>query len=72
MITSGSSVITARPIASRLERDAGTGRAGERERAAERRADRGADRGDLVLGLERLDAEGLVARELVQDVATPA
>jgi hypothetical protein len=35
---------------------------------AERRADGGGDAGDLVLGLERADAEVLVLRELVQDV----
>ena len=38
------------------------------DRAAVARADRRADRRDLVLGLERLDAEGLVARQLVEDV----
>ena len=34
----------------------------------ERRAERRADAGDLVLGLERRDAEGLVLAQLVQDV----
>ena len=36
--------------------------------AGERRADGGTDAGDLVLGLERRDAEGLVLRQLVEDV----
>ena len=40
-----------------------------RPSAAVRGADRGTDGGDLVLCLEGLDAEVLVARELVQDVA---
>ena len=52
----------------RLERDARTGRGGQRERPAVARADGRADRGDLVLGLERLDPERLVAGQLVQDV----
>ena len=51
-----------------LERDARAGRGGQRQRPAIRRADGGADRGDLVLGLERLDPERLVARQLVEDV----
>ena len=51
-----------------LERDAGTGRAGQRERAAVGRADRRADGRDLVLGLEGPDPEVLVARQLVEDV----
>ncbi len=66
--TSGSSTITARPIASDFSVDAGPGRAGHRQRAAVRRPDRGADRRDLVLGLERPDAELLVAGQLVEDV----
>src|SRR5205814_10169271 len=37
------------------------------ERAAEGRADGGADSRDLVLGLERADAEVLVPRELLED-----
>ena len=52
-----------------LERDARAGRGGQPERAAVARPDRRADRRDLVLGLERLDAEGLVPGQLVQDVA---
>ena len=51
-----------------LERDAGAGGRGDAQLAGERRTDRGADAGDLVLGLERRDAERLVLRELVEDV----
>ena len=51
-----------------LEGDAGTRRCGHPHRPAVARADRGTDRGDLVLGLERLDPEVLVARQLVEDV----
>ena len=51
-----------------LQRDAGAGGAGDPERAAVRRADRRADRRDLVLRLEGLDPEVLVAGELVEDV----
>ena len=43
-----------------LERDARPGGGGDAERAGERRADRGTHAGDLVLGLQRGDAEGLV------------
>ena len=46
----------------------GTGGRGHAERAGERRADRGADAGDLVLGLQRGDAERLVLAQLVEDV----
>ena len=42
-----------------LQDDAGTARRADAERAAEARAERGADGGDLVLGLERPDAEVL-------------
>src|SRR5437773_1929993 len=42
---------------------------GDGDRAAEGRAERGADAGDLVLGLEGVDAVLLPARELVQHVA---
>ena len=52
----------------RLEVDAGTARAGDREAAGERGADRGARGGDLVFGLQRLHAEVLQLRQLVQDV----
>ena len=69
MTTSGSSTMTARPMRLGLERDARAGAGGQPERAAVARADGGADRRDLVLGLERLDAEVLVARQLVEDVA---
>ena len=68
MTTSGSSVITARPIASDLSAMPGPDVAGQRERAAVARTDGGADGRDLVLGLERLHAERLVAGELVEDV----
>jgi hypothetical protein len=67
--TRGSSTITARPIASLLSAMPGPDVAVSAHRAAVRRADGGADRRDLVLGLERLDAEVLVARQLVEDVA---
>ena len=66
--TSGSSTITASPRASLLSAMPGPGRGGHAHRAAVARADRRADGRDLVLGLERLDAEVLVARELVEDV----
>ena len=66
--TSGSSTITARPERLLLEGDARAGRGGHAHRAAVAGADRRADGRDLVLGLERLDAEVLVARELVEDV----
>ena len=65
---SGSSSETAEADRLGLEREARTGRRGHAERAAERRAERGADAGDLVLGLERRDAEPLEAGERVQDV----
>ena len=52
----------------RLQRDARAGGRGHAEAAGERRADGGADAGDLVLGLERRDAEGLVLAQLVEDV----
>ena len=52
----------------RLQVDARAARPGDREVARERGADRDADRGDLVLGLERADAEVLVLRQLVEDV----
>ncbi len=68
MTTSGSSTMTARPIASDLSAMPGPDVAVSADRAAVRRADGRADRGDLVLGLEGLDAELLVARQLVEDV----
>ena len=46
----------------------GPGGRGDAERAGERRADGGTDAGDLVLGLQRGDAERLVLAELVEDV----
>ncbi len=52
----------------RLQREARAGGGGHAERAAERSAEGGADAGDLVLGLERRDAEALVLAELVEDV----
>ena len=51
-----------------LEVDARTARRRHPERAAVARADRRGDRGDLVLGLERPDAELLALGELVEDV----
>ena len=68
MTTSGSSTITARPSASLLRAMPGPLLAVMPIDPPIRRADGRADRGDLVLGLERLDAEVLVARQLVQDV----
>ena len=70
--TSGSSTIIASPIASLFSAIPGPDVRGHAHRAAVARADRGTDGRDLVLGLERLDAEVLVARQLVQDVARPA
>ena len=66
-MTSGSSVITARPDRLGLERDARAGRRGDAELAGIARADRRADRGDLILRLEGGDAEFLEAREVVED-----
>ena len=60
MTSSGSSVITARPIASDFSAMPGPEVVVTPERAGERRADRGTDAGDLVLGLQRGDAERLV------------
>ena len=51
-----------------LESEPGSRCAGDADIAGEAAADRGADRGDLVFGLERLDAEVLEACEPVQDV----
>ena len=51
-----------------LQRDARAGGRGDAQRAGERRADGGAHAGDLVLGLERRDAERLVLAQLVEDV----
>ena len=67
--SSGSSSATARPIVSLLSEMPGARRGGDAQRPAERRAQRGTDAGDLVLGLEGGDAEGLVLAQLVQDVA---
>src|SRR5262249_11840486 len=55
--------------ADRLALEDDTGACGGRdpERASERRAERGSRGGDLVLGLERADAELLVAGELLED-----
>ena len=69
MTTSGSSTMTARPIASDLEGDARAGAGRHAHRAAVARADGRADGRDLVLGLEGLDAEVLVAGQLMEDVA---
>src|SRR5205814_10421147 len=49
-----------------LEREAGARARGDADRAAVRCADRGANRRELVLGLERADAEVTVARELME------
>src|SRR4029079_17216551 len=51
-----------------LERDPRPGARGQTERATVASADRRTDRGDLVLGLEGLDAKGLVTGKLVEDV----
>jgi hypothetical protein len=66
MITSGSSVITARPIASDLS--ARPGPDVEVTPSAVGRAEGGADAGDLVLGLEGGHVELLELAQLVQDV----
>ena len=66
-MTSGSSSVTARPIVSCFSTMPGPARRGDPERAAERRAERRTDGGNLVLGLERADAEVLVAGELLED-----
>src|SRR5262249_46732756 len=50
-----------------LEHDARPGRGADAERSAERRAERGTGGRDLVLRLERPDAEVLVAGELLED-----
>ena len=68
MTTSGSSVITARPIASDFSEMPGpdvvvTPSAPPKEAPIAER-----DAGDLVLGLEGADAEGLVLGQLVEDV----
>ncbi len=52
----------------RLERHTGAGGGGHAEVTDVGRPDGGTDAGDLVLGLERRDAEGLVLRQLVEDV----
>ncbi len=52
----------------RLEREPRAGRCGDPQLAGERRPERRADAGDLVLGLDRRHAEGLVLAELVEDV----
>ena len=67
-ITSGSSTIVARPIASPLSAMPGPEVVVIASEPAYDGADRRGDRGDLVLGLERDHAELLVHRELVQDV----
>ncbi len=69
MMTSGSSTMTARPMASLLSAMPGPLVPVMPSAAAERGADGGADGGDLVLGLEGAHAEALEARQLVQDVA---
>ena len=58
--TSGSSVITARPIVSDFSAMPGPEVVVTPSVPANDGADRGADAGDLVLGLERRDAERLV------------
>ena len=52
----------------RLEVEPGTAGGGDAELTGERGADRHRGGGDLVLGLQRADAEVLVLRQLVQDV----
>ena len=56
-MTSGSSSETARPIVSALSATPGPEVVVTPMRPAERRAERRADAGDLVLGLDRRDAE---------------
>ena len=55
-----------------LQGHARAARGGDAEVAAEGGAERRADAGDLVLGLHGADAEVLVLRQLVEDVARPA
>ena len=69
MMTTGSSVITARPMASDLRQMPGPLVAVTPRRAAEGGADGHADGGDLVLGLDGADAEALQLGQVVQDVA---
>ena len=65
---SGSSRLIASPIALGLQVHARAAGRGDAEVPGERGADRHAGRADLVLGLERADAEVLVRRQLVEDV----
>ena len=51
-----------------LEVHAGAGGSGDADGAAERRTQGGAHASDLVLSLERIDVEILIAGQLVQDV----
>ena len=69
MISSGSSIDDRQRDRLALEGDAGAAGGGDAEVAGERGAERHADRGDLVFGLHGADAEVLVLRELVEDVA---
>ena len=69
MISSGNSIEIASEIVSLLRAHAGAAGGGDAEMAGERGAERHADRGDLVLGLHGADAEVLVLRQFVQDVA---
>jgi hypothetical protein len=59
----------ASPTVSALRTMPGPGRGRDAERPAERGTDRGPGGRDLVLRLERADAEVLVARELLEDRA---
>ena len=68
MTSSGSSVITARPIVSDFSEMPGPEVVVTPSAPANDGADRGADAGDLVLGLEGGHAERLVLAQLVEDV----
>ena len=72
MISIGSSIDIANEIGLALERNAGTGRGGDAEVTGEGGAERHAGGGDLVLGLDRANAEVLVLGELVEDVGRRA
>ena len=68
MTSSGSSRLMPRLMVSDLRATPGTARGRHAEMAGERGAERRAGGRDLVLGLERADAEVLVLRQLVEDV----
>ena len=56
----------------RLQRHAGAGSRGDRQRAGVGRADRGGDGGDFIFGLKRHYAEVFVLRRVREECLTPA